>query len=57
MYLCVSAGSVLEAMAMAVEKAAVVLVCLSQKYKESPSCRTGQFSNVNYIYLLRPTYL
>jgi len=34
-------GSVLEAMAEAVEKAAVVLVCLTQKYKESPNCRTG----------------
>jgi len=36
-----AAGSVLEAMALAVEKAVVVIVCLSQKYKESPSCRTG----------------
>ena len=35
-------GSVLEAMAEAVEKAAVVLVCLTQKYKESPNCRTGE---------------
>jgi len=34
-------GSVLEAMAEAVEKAALVLVCLTQKYKESPNCRTG----------------
>lgn len=33
-------GSTLEAMADAVERAAVVLVCMSQKYKESPSCRT-----------------
>ena len=32
----------LEAMAEAVEKAAVVLVCLTQKYKESPNCRTGE---------------
>ena len=36
-------GSVLEAMAEAVEKAAVVLVCLTQKYKESPNCRTGSY--------------
>jgi len=36
-----TAGSVLEAMAEAVEKAAVVIVCLTQKYKESPNCRTG----------------
>jgi len=33
----------LEAMATAVEKAVVVIVCLSQKYKESANCRTGSF--------------
>lgn len=27
-------------MATAIEKAAIVIVCLSQKYKESPNCRT-----------------
>ncbi|XP_070537112.1 uncharacterized protein [Ptychodera flava] len=32
-------GSTLQAMADAVENAAVVLVCLSQKYKDSPNCR------------------
>ena len=35
------AGSTLEAMALAVEKASVVLVCASEKYKLSPNCRTG----------------
>ena len=30
-------------MAKAVEDSAVVLVCVSQKYKESPSCRTGMW--------------
>ena len=39
----ITGGSVLEAMAEAVEKAAVVLVCLTQKYKESPNCRTGRY--------------
>lgn len=34
-------GSTLESMAKAVENASVVLVCVSQKYKESPSCRSG----------------
>lgn len=34
-------GSTLEAMAHAVENAAVVLVCMSEKYKQSPNCRTG----------------
>ncbi len=38
-----AAGSTLEAMAHAVEKASVVIVCLTHKYKESPSCRTGNF--------------
>jgi hypothetical protein len=36
------AGSTLEAMALAVEKSAVVLVCMSQRYKDSPNCRTGE---------------
>ena len=30
-------------MALAVEKAAVVVICMSQKYKDSPNCRTGKF--------------
>ena len=34
-------GSTLESMARAVENASVVLVCVSQKYKESPNCRSG----------------
>ena len=38
-------GSTLESMARAVENASVVLVCVSQKYKESPNCRSG---NNNY---------
>ena len=49
----VTAGSVLEAMATAVEKATVVVVCLSQKYKDSPSCRTGKFNFINLYYRLR----
>jgi len=32
-------GSTLEAMAKAVEQAEVVLICMSQKYKDSPNCR------------------
>ncbi|MGH0147470.1 UNVERIFIED_CONTAM: hypothetical protein FKN15_010567 [Acipenser sinensis] len=35
------AGSTLQAMAEAVEKAYVVVICISPKYKESPNCRTG----------------
>ena len=37
----ISGGSTLQAMALAVERAAVVLVCMSQVYKDSASCRTG----------------
>ena len=32
-------GSILETMAKAIENSSVVLVCVSQRYKESPSCR------------------
>ena len=35
-------GSTLEAMAKAVEGSAVVLVCISKKYKESQVGSTGQ---------------
>lgn len=34
-------GSTLQAMAEAVENALVVLVCFSQRYKDSPNCRAG----------------
>jgi len=40
-------GSTLESMAKAVENASVVLVCVSQKYKESPNCRSG--NNISLI--------
>ncbi|XP_019630155.1 PREDICTED: uncharacterized protein LOC109474307 [Branchiostoma belcheri] len=33
-------GDILEAMAEAVEGAAVVLICMTEKYKDSPNCRT-----------------
>ncbi|ELU04075.1 hypothetical protein CAPTEDRAFT_225602 [Capitella teleta] len=42
-------GSTLEAMALAVERSSVILVCMSQGYKDSPSCRT----EAEYIYRLR----
>lgn len=34
-------GSTLEAMSLAIENAAVVLIGMSKKYKESPNCRSG----------------
>jgi len=39
----VVAGSILESMACAVEQAYVVLICFTEKYKDSPNCRTGQW--------------
>ena len=34
-------GSTLQAMANAIENSAVVLMCVSKKYNDSPSCRSG----------------
>jgi len=36
-----AAGSLLEQMAHAVEQAAVVILCFTERYKNSPNCRTG----------------
>lgn len=35
-------GSTLQAMAEAVEEADIVLICLSERYKESQNCRIGK---------------
>lgn len=43
-------------MALAVEKAAVVLICFSQKYKESPNCRTGELDCIMRSYLWFPKW-
>ena len=38
-------GSTLEAMAQAVERAKAVIICMSEKYKISPNCRTeGEYT-------------
>ena len=42
-------GSTLEAMAKAVENSSVVLICVSERYKQSPNCR----SEAEYAYQLR----
>ncbi|CAH1783289.1 unnamed protein product [Owenia fusiformis] len=42
-------GSTLEAMAEAVEQASMVLLCFSEKYKDSPNCRT----EAEYTFQLR----
>ena len=42
-------GSTLETMAKAVEDSSVVLICLSERYKESPNCR----SEAEYTYKLK----
>ena len=41
-------GSTLETMAKAVENSSVILICLSERYKESPNCR----SEAEYTYKL-----
>ncbi|XP_077984441.1 uncharacterized protein LOC144439064 isoform X2 [Glandiceps talaboti] len=46
-------GSTLEAMAGAVERAGVVLICMSEKYKDSPSCR----SEAEYTYKLHKEFI
>ncbi|XP_033724963.1 uncharacterized protein LOC117314961 isoform X1 [Pecten maximus] len=46
-------GSTLTAMADAVENAAVVLVCMSEKYKQSPNCRL----EAEYTFQLRKDYI
>ena len=36
-------GNILDAMANAVEKSACVLICMSERYKDSYNCRSGKF--------------
>ncbi len=38
-------GDLLGSMADAVENAAVIILCVSQKYKESNNCRGGKLLN------------
>ena len=40
--ICTSGGAPLDRTKELIEKASVVLVCLSQKYKNCPSCRAGK---------------
>lgn len=46
-------GSTLSAMAEAVENAAVVLICMSEKYKQSPNCRL----EAEYTFQMRKEYI
>ena len=39
-----SEGDILSAMAEAVENSKIVLICMSEKYKESQNCRSGNNS-------------
>jgi hypothetical protein len=43
-------GDALDSMADAVEKASVVLICMTENYKESPNCAIGiiDFKYFNY---------
>lgn len=44
-------GSTLQAMAEAVEQADAVLMCMSEKYKESPNCRSGLSTLMTFIFV------
>ncbi|BFZ13606.1 hypothetical protein BsWGS_16645 [Bradybaena similaris] len=46
-------GSSLQATAEAIENAAVVLICMSEKYKQCPNCRT----EAEYTFHLRKDYI
>jgi hypothetical protein len=37
-------GNLLDAMSDAIEKSSIFLMCLTEKYKDSPSCRLGKKS-------------
>ncbi len=60
-----AAGSILEAMADAIERAWIVLVCMSDTYKQSASCRTGSkdqiyckiITEAEYLYKLRKDFI
>ncbi len=41
-FFSISEGNLLHAMAEAIEQSAAVVVCMSQKYKESLNCRSGK---------------
>ena len=49
------AGSVLEAMADAVENSSAVLICISQRYKESSNCQIE--SEYVYVFQLKKPFL
>ena len=50
-------GSTLEAMADAVERSAVVLVCVSKRYKESQVSGRGWWAGHGWLYLVSPAIL
>ena len=60
MYVDVSAGELYDAMAAAIENASIVVICLTEKYKESANCRLGMqlITRVLYVYIkLMYTYM
>ena len=44
-------GSILETMARAVEKSSVFLLAVSQKYQNSPNCRSGACMYLRFFIL------
>ena len=43
-------GSIMDAMARAVEESEIILICVSRKYKLSASCRSGELCSVALIF-------
>ena len=39
-------GDILGAMAQAVEESDVILMCMSERYRDSKSCRSGMYGKV-----------
>ena len=52
MYVDVSAGELYDAMAAAIENASIVVICLTEKYKESANCRLGNQFFILYVYII-----
>jgi hypothetical protein len=46
-------GSTLECMAHAVEQSCIVIICMSEKYKQSPNCQ----SEAEYAYRLKKPFV
>jgi transposase-like protein len=46
-------GNLLDAMSNAIENSSIFLMCITEKYKDSPSCRLGITSKNNFHFTNR----